>query len=179
MTKDWFLGRCFPIWKVARLLAVFGHSFRIGGSTELLLAGVPCDIVATLGGWTSLAFLLYWRKIEHIVPMNVGKAYDKNKLDEPIRSSTFTSSIAKLHNTFTVPNTYMCPSLSSCVGKPARASGASPTGELRPGVDELATRLRRALPSLRGLSSHPEPSASRSRLPPRGGAQRDFPSRVS
>jgi hypothetical protein len=82
MTKDWFLGRCFPIWKAASLLAVFGHSFRIGGSTELLLAGVPCDIVAALGGWTSLAFLLYWRKIEHIVPMNVGKAYDKNKLDE-------------------------------------------------------------------------------------------------
>ncbi|KAJ7234953.1 hypothetical protein C8J57DRAFT_1531230 [Mycena rebaudengoi] len=73
----------------------------------------------------------------------------------------------------------MCPSLSSCVGKPARASGASPTGELRSGVDELATRRRRALPSLRGLSSRPEPSASRSRLPPRGGARRDFPSRVS
>ncbi|KAJ7240710.1 hypothetical protein C8J57DRAFT_1562109, partial [Mycena rebaudengoi] len=94
MTKDWFLGRCFPIWKAASLLAVFGHSFRIGGSTELLLAGVPCDIVAALGGWTSLAFLLYWRKIEHIVTMNVGKAYDKNKLDE----------VAKVFEAFRISN---------------------------------------------------------------------------
>jgi hypothetical protein len=82
MTKDWFITRCDKIWATAGLLAVFGHSFRIGGSTELLLAGVPCEVVAALGGWTSLAFLLYWRRIEHIVPMNVGKAYDKNKLNE-------------------------------------------------------------------------------------------------
>ncbi|KAJ7142884.1 hypothetical protein C8R44DRAFT_866161 [Mycena epipterygia] len=60
MIKDWFMDRCKPIWKNTNLLAVFGHSFRIGGSTELLLAGVPCDIVAALGGWTSLTFLLYW-----------------------------------------------------------------------------------------------------------------------
>jgi hypothetical protein len=38
--------------------------------------------VAALGGWTSLVFLLYWRKIEHIIPMNIGKAHDKNKIDE-------------------------------------------------------------------------------------------------
>ncbi|KAF7326758.1 hypothetical protein MVEN_02594800 [Mycena venus] len=43
---------------------------------------VPCKVVAALGGWTSLAFLLYWRKIEHIIPMNVGKAYDKAKMAE-------------------------------------------------------------------------------------------------
>jgi hypothetical protein len=82
MTKTWFMKHCTQIWDAARILRAFGHSFRIGGSTELLLAGVLPDIVATLGGWTSLAFLLYWCKIEHIVPMHVGKAYDKNKLDE-------------------------------------------------------------------------------------------------
>jgi hypothetical protein len=82
MTKDWFMRRCTEIWTHAKLNLVHGHSYRIGGSTELLLAGVPCEVVAALGEWTSLAFLLYWRKIEHIVPMNVGKAYDKNKLDE-------------------------------------------------------------------------------------------------
>jgi hypothetical protein len=94
MTKDWFLARCSAIWKDAKLLAVFGHSFRIGGSTELLLAGVPCEIVAALGGWTSLAFLLYWRKIEHIVPMNVGKAYDQDKIAE----------VAKAFEAFRVSN---------------------------------------------------------------------------
>ncbi|KAF7368676.1 hypothetical protein MVEN_00191900 [Mycena venus] len=82
MTKDWFMRRCTGIWKAANLLLVLRHSFRIGGSTELLLAGVPCEVVAALGGWTSLAFLLYWRKIEHIIPMNIGKAYDKAKLAE-------------------------------------------------------------------------------------------------
>jgi hypothetical protein len=82
MTKSWFLRRCNEIWKSATLLRVFRHSFRIGGSTELLLAGVAPEIITALGGWTSLAFLLYWRKIEHIIPMNVGKAYNKDKIDE-------------------------------------------------------------------------------------------------
>ncbi|KAF7297499.1 hypothetical protein MIND_00983700 [Mycena indigotica] len=82
MTKPWFLTRCTEIWKECAMLAVAGHSFRIGGSTELLLAGVPCDIVAATGGWTSLAFLLYWRKLEHIIAMAVGKAYDKKKIEE-------------------------------------------------------------------------------------------------
>jgi hypothetical protein len=81
-TKDHFLRRCHDIWTSAKLLCVHGHSFRIGGSTELLLAGVPCDVVAALGGWTSLAFLLYWRKLEHIIPQHVGKAYTKDKVDE-------------------------------------------------------------------------------------------------
>ena len=42
--------------------------------------------MAAIGGWTSLAFLLYWRKIEHIIPMNIGKAYDKKKLDEDAKA---------------------------------------------------------------------------------------------
>ncbi|KAF7310111.1 hypothetical protein MIND_00384500 [Mycena indigotica] len=82
MTKDWFLTRCTDIWKSCGLLAVAGHSFRIGGSTELLLAGVPCEVVAATGGWSSLAFLLYWRKLEHIIAMAIGKAYDKKKIEE-------------------------------------------------------------------------------------------------
>ncbi|KAF7319948.1 hypothetical protein MKEN_00778600 [Mycena kentingensis (nom. inval.)] len=82
LTKDAFLRRCSHIWKLAGLLAVAGHSFRIGGSTELLLAGVPCDVVAATGGWTSLAFLLYWRRLEHIVLMHVGKAYNKKRFEQ-------------------------------------------------------------------------------------------------
>jgi hypothetical protein len=82
LTKDHFLRRCQDIWTSAKLLRVHGHSFRIGGSTELLLAGVPCDVVTALGGWTSLAFLLYWCKLEHIIPQHVGKAYTKDKVDE-------------------------------------------------------------------------------------------------
>ncbi|KAJ7724438.1 hypothetical protein DFH07DRAFT_1003728 [Mycena maculata] len=87
LMKDWFMGHCKPIWSAAMLLVVFTHSFHIGGSTELLLASVPCEIVAALRGWTSLVFLLYWWKIEHIVPLNIGKAYDKKRLDETSNSS--------------------------------------------------------------------------------------------
>ncbi|KAJ7314890.1 hypothetical protein DFH08DRAFT_716116, partial [Mycena albidolilacea] len=59
LTKTWFMKRCTQIWDATGILRAFGHSFHIGRLTELLLAGVPPDIVATLGGWTSLAFLLY------------------------------------------------------------------------------------------------------------------------
>ncbi|KAJ7333492.1 hypothetical protein DFH08DRAFT_708228, partial [Mycena albidolilacea] len=37
MTKTWFMKRCTQIWDAAGILLGFGHSFRIGGSTELLL----------------------------------------------------------------------------------------------------------------------------------------------
>jgi hypothetical protein len=43
-----------------------GHSFRIGGTTHLLLSGVPPDVVKTTGRWSSDAFLRYWRSTEQI-----------------------------------------------------------------------------------------------------------------
>lgn len=70
------------IWETAKLEHVLGHSFRIGGAVELLLAGVPPDIVAATGGWTSLAFLLYWRRMDEILPMCTSKAYNKSHFDD-------------------------------------------------------------------------------------------------
>ena len=63
------------------LAHVLGHSFRIGGAVELLLAGVPPEIVAATGGWTSLAFLLYWRRMEEILLMSTSKAYNKTQVN--------------------------------------------------------------------------------------------------
>jgi len=63
------------------LAHVLGHSFCIGGAVELLLAGVPPEIVAATGSWTSLAFLLYWCHMEEILPMSTSKAYNKSHLD--------------------------------------------------------------------------------------------------
>jgi hypothetical protein len=60
LTKYKFMEFCVGVWAGAALAHVLGHSFRIGGAVELLLAGVPPKIVAATGGWTSLAFLLYW-----------------------------------------------------------------------------------------------------------------------
>lgn len=47
---------------------------------ELLLAGVPPEVVAAVGGWTSLAFLLYWRRFEEILPTHILKAYDSAQI---------------------------------------------------------------------------------------------------
>lgn len=80
MVKSWFLERCHEIWSQFGLLLPSGHSFRIGGATELLLAGVPPEVVAAIGRWKSLAFLLYWRKIEEILPNAVSKSYVKSRI---------------------------------------------------------------------------------------------------
>ena len=81
MTKYKFMDFCTGVWSKAALAHVLGHSFRIGGAVELLLAGVPPEVVAATGGWTSLAFLLYWRRMEEILPMSTSKAYQRSHVD--------------------------------------------------------------------------------------------------
>ncbi|KAF5360329.1 hypothetical protein D9757_013945 [Collybiopsis confluens] len=76
MVKSTFWNFVNDIWKYAGLLNVLGHSFRIGGVVELLLAGYPPHVVACIGGWNSLAFLVYWRQIEEIVMAQVDSAED-------------------------------------------------------------------------------------------------------
>ena len=85
---------CVGVWATAALAHVQGHSFRIGGAVELLLAGVPPEIVAATGGWTSLAFLLYWRRMEEILPMSTSKAYRRSHVDD----------LAKIFEQFRVDN---------------------------------------------------------------------------
>ena len=81
LLKHEFLNFVTNIWSSAMLAHVLGHSFRIGGAVELLPAGVPPEIVAATGGWTSLAFLLYWRHMDEILPMSTSKAYNQAHLD--------------------------------------------------------------------------------------------------
>ncbi|OAX33912.1 DNA breaking-rejoining enzyme [Rhizopogon vinicolor AM-OR11-026] len=69
MRRTWFLKRCNDIWRSANLPELSGHCFRTGGATELLLRGVPPDVVAVQGRWRSKAFLEYWRRIESILPI--------------------------------------------------------------------------------------------------------------
>ena len=76
MFRNTFLPFVFRIWQSASLDHVAGHSFRIGGTVFLLLAGVPPEVVAATGTWTSLAFLRYWRKMEQIIPLCTSKAYN-------------------------------------------------------------------------------------------------------
>ena len=94
MTKYKFMDFCADVWLKAALAHVLGHSFRIGGAVELLLAGVPPEIVAATGGWTSLAFLLYWRRMEEILPMSTSRAYQRSHVD----------ALAKIFEKFRVDN---------------------------------------------------------------------------
>lgn len=71
LTRRKFLARCNSIWVHAGFKAVTGHSFRIGGTTEMLLSGVPPDVVKALGRWSSDSFLRYWRSLELLAPLHV------------------------------------------------------------------------------------------------------------
>lgn len=77
-----FLAFTLSIWQAAHLAHILSHSFRISGAVELLLAGVPPKIVAAIGGWTSLVFLLYWRRMEEILPMSTSQVYKKAHIDD-------------------------------------------------------------------------------------------------
>ena len=52
----WFLQHCNQVWVSASFLVMPGHAFCIGGTTELLLQGVPPDVVTTQGRWKSQTF---------------------------------------------------------------------------------------------------------------------------
>ncbi|KAJ7705618.1 hypothetical protein B0H17DRAFT_1038498 [Mycena rosella] len=47
-----------------------GHSFRIRGTTELLLAGVSPSVVQAMGHWLSDVFLVYWRRLDLLAPLH-------------------------------------------------------------------------------------------------------------
>jgi hypothetical protein len=70
LTKYKFLQQCNEIWVQNGLPAMTGHSFRIGGTTELLVAGMPPDVVKMMGRWSSDEFLSYWRSLERIAPLH-------------------------------------------------------------------------------------------------------------
>jgi hypothetical protein len=68
LSKTLFLQRCNAIWSVLGYPRTMGHCFRIGGTTELLILGIPPDIVKATGRWSSDSFLRYWRSLEEIAP---------------------------------------------------------------------------------------------------------------
>ncbi|KAF9455715.1 hypothetical protein BDZ94DRAFT_1143418, partial [Collybia nuda] len=61
LTRRRFLARCNQVWAEQGLPASTGHEFRIGGTTYMLLARIPPDVVKALGRWSSDSFLRYWR----------------------------------------------------------------------------------------------------------------------
>jgi hypothetical protein len=75
LLKHHFLSFTTHLFKSNSLESVFGHSYRIGGSLRLLLDGVPPEIIMKLGSWTSLCFLIYWRRLEQVLPTAITHAW--------------------------------------------------------------------------------------------------------
>ena len=63
--KQWFLKRLNELFPNKHLT---GHGFRAGGTTELILRGLPPHIIQMIGRWTSNTFEEYIRK--HPLVMN-------------------------------------------------------------------------------------------------------------
>ncbi|KIK73504.1 hypothetical protein PAXRUDRAFT_75598, partial [Paxillus rubicundulus Ve08.2h10] len=64
LMKPKFMRHCKQIWVKAGFPSMPGHTFCIGGATELLLQGVSPDVVTQQGHWNSQAFLKYWHSIK-------------------------------------------------------------------------------------------------------------------
>jgi hypothetical protein len=76
LMKDSFLKSSAAVFLSAQLDQVFGHSYHISGLLELLLVGVALEVIMKLGGWTSLCFLIYWRRLQSILPLAITHAWD-------------------------------------------------------------------------------------------------------
>ncbi|KAF7347709.1 putative reverse transcriptase domain protein [Mycena venus] len=70
LTRKKFLQCCNEIWSRHGFPAYSGHSFRIGGTTELLLAGVHPDVVKVMGRWQLDAFKVYWRRVDILATLH-------------------------------------------------------------------------------------------------------------
>lgn len=70
LTKQQLVRACNTVWSKAGHAHVPGHSFRIGGTTELLASGVNPLVVKKMGRWSSDAFLRYWRMLETVIPLH-------------------------------------------------------------------------------------------------------------
>ncbi|KAF8646289.1 hypothetical protein AX14_009087 [Amanita brunnescens Koide BX004] len=98
--KSMFLNFCHKGTSSANLNPFSGHSFQIGGTVELLLSGVPPEVVASLGSWLSMAFLLYWCKLDEIIPNHILSAYNKQRLNVAIESlHTNPTTLSTIHPT--------------------------------------------------------------------------------
>lgn len=89
LTKTSFLQRCNAIWHPLGYPRTTGHCFRIGGTTELLIAGTPPDVVKATGRWSSESFLRYWRSLDDIAPQHIRNLTTPRRRHRQRTSTTF------------------------------------------------------------------------------------------
>jgi hypothetical protein len=83
LTKSLFLCRCNDIWGALGYPRTTGHCFRIGGTTELLIAGIPPEVVKATGRWLSDSFLRYWRSLDNIAPQYIRHLHSQKRRRKP------------------------------------------------------------------------------------------------
>ncbi|KAF9018067.1 hypothetical protein BDP27DRAFT_1440309 [Rhodocollybia butyracea] len=66
LTRIRLMEVCHTVWEKHGSIPTTAYSFRIGGATHYLLAGVPPSTVKTLGRWNSDVFLKYWCDLESL-----------------------------------------------------------------------------------------------------------------
>lgn len=71
LSKSSFLQCCNAIWHWLGYPRTTGHHFCIGGTTELLIAGTPPDIIRATSWWSSESFLQYWHSLDNIAPWHI------------------------------------------------------------------------------------------------------------
>ncbi|GAA5932158.1 hypothetical protein JCM1841_001213 [Sporobolomyces salmonicolor] len=71
LTYSAFTKRINGILTRAGRRKLSGHSWRIGGSTFYLLAGVNPEIIKKCGNWSSDAYLRYWRNVSIVAAQNL------------------------------------------------------------------------------------------------------------
>ncbi|KAF8993471.1 hypothetical protein BDZ89DRAFT_1150524 [Hymenopellis radicata] len=81
MTKPFFLNFTTRAYRDAHLEHVFGHSYCIGCTVQLLKDGVAPEVVMKIGGWSSMCFLIYWRRLEQIIPAALSRAWAQKRKD--------------------------------------------------------------------------------------------------
>ena len=71
LTKPLFLQHCNSIWHRLSYPHTTGHCFCIRGTTKLLIAGTPPDVVKAMGRWSSESFMHYWHSLDNITPQHI------------------------------------------------------------------------------------------------------------
>jgi hypothetical protein len=92
LTKAAFLKRCNQIWSQHGHTRITGHSFRIGGTTSLLHAGISPDVVRTMGRWASDVHFRYWRgttdiALEHAENLSESRIRKDTNVPIPTRAT--------------------------------------------------------------------------------------------
>ena len=88
MKREYFMDCCSKLWTAEGLEPLNGHTFCIGGTTQLLPLGVDPFIVMVQGCWKLNAFLDYWHHCKDILPNMIGLAL------EPLSYFSFLSNMA-------------------------------------------------------------------------------------